>query len=209
MNAGNIEFKTQKQASMCSNVQMCDWWGWIKCLFHSLIPSNCQKDPAQIQPSFATCAAMMTNMRRLQCFLFALHRLIPTWMCERGAQQSDETILSKPQIHLTCMSCQISCCLQSAWGNLCFAVFFLNWTGIDTSSPSEICSSGALRFILDHRSSCLHSLLPIRLHLISQIYKRKQNSKNILTVRDKPGDTWGWGWGWDAQWWCPEIILVS
>lgn len=44
MNAGNIEFKTQKQASMCSNVQMCDWWGWIKCLFHSLIPSNCQKD---------------------------------------------------------------------------------------------------------------------------------------------------------------------
>ncbi len=82
-----------------------------------------RKTPGEIQLSFATCAAMMMNMRRLQGFLSALRQIFPTWMRERGTEQSEEAILSKTHIYLKLPDVMLSSiCME----NLHFTVFCLN-----------------------------------------------------------------------------------
>lgn len=73
---------------------------WIKYLLHSLIRKQLPRGLLQrFSFHLPPVLRLVMNMRRLRCFLSALHRTFTAWMCERGTRQSEETISSsKTQI---------------------------------------------------------------------------------------------------------------
>ena len=155
---------------------MCDWWGWIKCLLHSLIPSNCQKD-SRTDSAFI-CHLCCDDDEHEEAAVFPvcsspINPYLDVWK-RSSAIRRDHFIKTTNSFNLHKLPVFMLCAVCMGKPALCCVFSELNWDWHNQSIwKSELCSSGAWRFVFEHRSSSLHWWNFIRLHLISQIYKRK------------------------------------